>query len=777
MGSGTLAASDRNASPMRRTPPLARRGHGPPRILLVLLVLLALLATITSLQVWSRPAAARAGRAMERISFGAMGKVDPGPSSPEKDAARILYRAKHLFDGIKWTSWCGTRQGEKAIGHRIRVEFTSVRYPTLIEIINGDIHSPKAFKEGVQTRTLLLRYEGGERTFSLARNVVDAQSLRLSSPVGTRWLEIEVQQVHPGGAKRGPCFSDILIQEPKDLLSLKPEMRQEIQELVSGLKVTEAEELQGISTRLAEIGSPVNPWLLPLLREGTLPMQRKVVKLLPAVGGPQAGPALVESYEKSSDRALRKEVLQALLELKASSTVPFLLGLARGEDREMARLALLAMEGFGDPRTLQPFLKIVIYQEEELARIAIRHLIGFGSQAYRALLPYLGHPAMRIRERAVWAIGRINSPEARRALMRSLESGEARLVLAAMRGLGETGTDENFELLLLNADHEDGSVREAVADALGGFEGNEMAAEAAAKLARDGEPAVRRRALSSLMRLGQVAIRSLLALIRDASGEVLDEALDAATRLSQPQAGRVYVALLGDHREAVRDLALSLIEARGNEGLTELIHAMASEDPRVRFVSSRHLEELGEAALPAMVQQATASDDPAIRMMCFKAIARIGSPIVRRTVLKGLSDPSPEVQREALKAAGKIPWNGYFSKIPKILEDADRQTHLLAVEVAGGSRIEEALPVLVRQIEADHPNSIRIIWALGRLGDMRALPCLAKKARSQEAFTRQQVMAALGSLRSEESLGLLMEAMLDGDPMVRKAAEQALAGR
>ena len=84
------------------------------------------------------------------------------------------------------------------------------------------------------------------------------------------------------------------------------------------------------------------------------------------------------------------------------------------------------------------------------------------------------------------------------------------------------------------------------------------------------------------------------------------------------------------------------------------------------------------------------------------------------------------------------------------------------------------LPDEHERMEGGDRNSIRIIWALGELGDASAVPSLSKQLLSNEAFTRQIVVEALGKIGGNGATGLLMEAMVDPDASVRKKAELAL---
>lgn len=721
----------------------------------------------------AQAALADAGVPLQRIAAEAITGIDAGASNEEKDNGLPVFRPRHLVDELRWTAWCGAGRGEQAVGHRVRLELGTVHYVSQLELLNGDLRSPKKLAEGIQTKTLLLRWEGGERSFPLARNQTEPQVLELPGPTAMRWIELEVQEIYPGGG-HGPCFTEVALLEPKDLLALQPEMLEEIKGLVAQLRQPEA--AAAAATRLQAIGPPAAPWVVAALKEGDLQVTVQAVRILAAIREPSYAPLLEQTYRQSSAPELRREILTALGTLQAVSSVPFLVEVSRSDDREVARQALLAMADFGDGRTIQPFLRAVLEDDEEVARIAIRHLGSFGVKAYQALLPALSSPSRKVRERATWALGRIDHPAARQALLRQLQSGMLDLAVAGLRGLGEHDSEENLRIVALNVHHEQPEIRAAVADALGGFRSSEEAAGYLRELAEDDDAGVRQRALASLIRLMPGSEEVLLGLIRDAAAVRLDDALQAAGTLRGRDGVRLQIKLLGDRRPAVQEQALRLLDAQGPAGLDGLIRAMGDGDPRIRFVASRRVSELGERGLPMLMRNATTAEDPAIRQACFKAITQIGLPAAREAVAAGLADPVPEVRREALAAAARLPWTGYAAALPRLIEQESGSAHQQAVEVAGETRLREAVPILLRQLEGKHPNSIRIIWALGRIGDPQALPALAAKARAPEAFTRQVAVTALGGLPGEQPMRLLMEAMLDPDPMVRQAAEKALSG-
>ena len=144
-------------------------------------------------------------------------------------------------------------------------------------------------------------------------------------------------------------------------------------------------------------------------------------------------------------------------------------------------------------------------------------------------------------------------------------------------------------------------------------------------------------------------------------------------------------------------------------------------------------------------------------------------------MIAGLKSTNRRVRRAAVRAASRIPSDDYAGILVKLLDDEDDDVRLGAVEALGATREKSAVPVLITRLEGGDRNGIRILWALGEIGDGQALPVLAKQMKSSEAFTRQMVVEALGKIGGDEATSLLFDAMVDSDSSVRKKAESALA--
>jgi len=64
--------------------------------------------------------------------------------------------------------------------------------------------------------------------------------------------------------------------------------------------------------------------------------------------------------------------------------------------------------------------------------------------------------------------------------------------------------------------------------------------------------------------------------------------------------------------------------------------------------------------------------------------------------------------------------------------------------------------------------------ALGRLGDLRAVPHLAELAQDSEPVARHSAVRALGKLKAKDATQVIVSCLRDPEPMVRAAAAKSL---
>ena len=108
---------------------------------------------------------------------------------------------------------------------------------------------------------------------------------------------------------------------------------------------------------------------------------------------------------------------------------------------------------------------------------------------------------------------------------------------------------------------------------------------------------------------------------------------------------------------------------------------------------------------------------------------------------------SKEIELSILEALGRLGRSTEIPCFPLIgkLKDEDRQIRLQAVESLGKARCREALPALV-QLLKDDKSKYCVIWALGELGDTRAIPALNPLLESDDQYARYNARRALAKI-------------------------------
>ena len=680
------------------------------------------------------------------------------------------YRAIAAIDGVAWSAWGEGSIGD-GTGESIRVDLGGTRYLTRVGLVNGNSRDFKQWRAHGRAKTVKLRFRLVERDFSV-EDKQEMQYLDLGAPIETDFAEVVITSVYPG-ATDPTCFSEIALFEPTNVLELRPAIKEKIEAAVRDLRNPERADIG--ARALGEVGAPAIPWLVGLKADPSPETRRTVATILGQTASPAAGGVLVEIYESSPEREVRSAVLDALKGLHATDAVPFLTKVAEGEDAVFARKALLAMEGLGDKQTLKVFLRAVLHGDDAKAGVAIRHLEGFGDEAIKALKPYLRDRSDAVKARAVWATGRASGEKAYGALMKFINGGEPVIVLAALRGLGETRTPEAFDILAANADHDMPDLRAAVAGALGNFQ-TKAAAGLLGKIIRtDKEQSVREEAWRALTVAGRPGVAELKDFVEKGTPAQREEAFERLVLTPGTPALAALIDLMGDRRHDLKQRAIAALKERSDGGDKAIVQALGHEDSAVRFAVARYLASLGRRVVPSLLPIAMSAEDPALRVAALRVLGEVGDPRGVTALLKGMRDEQKEVRRAAVQAAARLPSKRYGDVLVALLDDPDDDVRLGAIEALGTGKYKAATPTLVDRLAAGDRNSIRIIWALGEMRDQAAVDVLAKQYRSKEAFTRQVTIEALGKIGGSQAMTVMMDAMTDPDRSVRRKAEGALA--
>lgn len=425
-----------------------------------------------------------------------------------------------------------------------------------------------------------------------------------------------------------------------------------------------------------------------------------------------------------------------------------------------------------------------------------------------------------VRSAAYVALGRLHDESVLPVLERCLTS-ETRPELRAdcLIAMGELGVPAALDHVLA-AFAEDPSilVRSRAVDVLGSFiDRRSVDALSAVVLASDRNPTLRRRAIQSLGRTGELAAG-------DALLQALEAPADEAERLSIVAAlGQVKAAAAaGPLQELLRQTAEPVLRAqivvalgaiRDGSSRPTLVEMLEDPVPAVRYLAVESLHAMGarDAAAPidALGRELTgqvrdgAADWPAhaaalvvqarTLVAVLRALIDLDPAKGEATMLEAAKLPTVdapaaaalavetalfECRRVALHGLGYVPSAAAAELLqgPQGLGHADyrmRATAARSLAVQGGP---DALARLLPSL-ADPSSEVRWTAALGlgRLADRRAVPPLLERLSDGSARVRREASLALGYLGDPAAKpGLQSVAAKDDAEAVRAAAAYAL---
>ncbi|HEV3024351.1 MAG TPA: PVC-type heme-binding CxxCH protein [Pirellulales bacterium] len=181
--------------------------------------------------------------------------------------------------------------------------------------------------------------------------------------------------------------------------------------------------------------------------------------------------------------------------------------------------------------------------------------------------------------------------------------------------------------------------------------------ELARRLA-DARPAVRRRSIEALGRLGEGAVDALEGVVRKAkSADARRNAVWAATRIEGAAARGVVRAALADRDETVRQAAIHSASVwRDQQALGRLIELLEGDSAQNRRAAAEALGRLGDkVAVEALLAATATPADRAVEHSLTYALIEIAD---QPATAKGLASPNALTQRDALVALDQMPQGG-----------------------------------------------------------------------------------------------------------------------
>jgi HEAT repeat protein len=260
----------------------------------------------------------------------------------------------------------------------------------------------------------------------------------------------------------------------------------------------------------------------------------------------------------------------------------------------------------------------------------------------------------------------------------------------------------------------------------------------------DGEYSVRSAAMTALEQINDIdslliALKSKYALLRISAAASLIGSADP--RILEPM-----IAALEDTDLSVRAEAKMCLSMAKETG--PLQAALRSGSPAIRRDVAQILGQIKDPDAIEPLAAALQDPDREIRGACVMALAEIDDPRTVEPLILALGDKDPLIRHDAILGLGRKRDPRASDALISVLKRGDSNQRRDAALAFGKSKEPAGVDALIGAL--DDPNSdtcIFAVWALGEIGDTRAMQPLVKKLHYFDPDVVQAVEQALGKLQ------------------------------
>jgi HEAT repeat protein len=281
-------------------------------------------------------------------------------------------------------------------------------------------------------------------------------------------------------------------------------------------------------------------------------------------------------------------------------------------------------------------------------------------------------------------------------------------------------------------------------------------------------PRIRRQAALAIGRVGlPEGVPPLVKLLADPDPEVRQIAAFALGLIGDPSARDALVGALRDPSPLVKGSAAEALGLIGDRSAADAVGQMAAE-----------IVQSGAVAQTPGPDADAARDTPvgALRLALFALVRLNAYDQLAAAVLDGAQ---PRVRWWPVAfALQRLEDPRALPALLTLAKDPHPYTRAFAAKGLGATKDRSAVPVLVPLVDGpDRPVAVEAIRSLGRLGDPAGAPPLLKLigATKADPQLRLEAVTAIGGIKGDGVIDLLLDVLGDPSPTVRAAAIRSLA--
>lgn len=563
--------------------------------------------------------------------------------------------------------------------------------------------------------------------------------------------------------------------------------------------------------------------LIGLLGDEDKTVRSKVCGALGMIGDPRAAEPLLEVAKDDVERYVRSDAAYALGRIADVESLPKLIEVLKEADQNErwgyqyavgsygtlafdAGVELLGSEKKGlrqaglsilsqthDTRAKQHVVKALDDTSQEVRMDAARAIGQLaGKDVVKALHDrYKKEKTEDVRSELLRAMGYIGDEKFLTVLIKASKDEANRLKAEAVRGLGAYKDQKAIEALIeaLGSDNE--WVREAAASTLAQLK-VPQAIKPLLGLLDDDDAYVRMTAIDSLGQIGDASVVPELAkLATDKDENVRRSVLRAMGYFGGEQAFEILVAGLDDEKEYVRETALrglgQIMRDREVKDIGPFMVAftkgLQDKDYYVKREAAYSLSEIllpfPEGVQEGLIRALDSADDYVLEEIVW-ALSRIDDPDVAERLLQIIKESKIGVDTSLEQAVASMDPGLVEGNLKDIAGSQDILSSASASLTLAYLASKEAQDILLPQLESDNDFTRQIaLSALGITGDEKAVPAVEKLLGDPDEDVVKEAIYSLGQIGRREKgavdLGKLM-ALLDSDNLRLSSAAASSLG-
>lgn len=587
-------------------------------------------------------------------------------------------------------------------------------------------------------------------------------------------------------------------------------------ELVRRLFTTkDTAELEQLAERLGIVGDDAAiDQVLPLVHDPSCRIQAALVQAFGAIGTEHAVDVLLELVRDRRD-SVRGAAAEALGRTGNVRGAPALIELATRAGDAAQLQAIGAIGALGEVaranegvlRDIVATLEQLASHPDEIAGHAMRALARLDTPAARAArIRLVDSPSLAVAASAIGALPeRDLDPELVDKLAAVARGGEPALAGAALEALARAG-EAGIAVMREVALHGAPDLRRVAIDLLGDSAGvaavdtlrtileteqGRVADEAADVLSRLDSDDAREALISAALAADDTGSRALEYLLRQ-QGPEIDQALLVVAKSDSRQRWEAVEHLVrGGNTEAIqlaiagarggeREQRLGAIEALAQAGTPEAVAAVVEVARGSDDIAEHALGILGttradDPAVAGLLRDAVRASDPGRAATAARALGNAGTGDARDALIGALASSDADIATNAAAALARF---RLTDDVTAALRGAARAHPELKSQVMT-QLLSSGSPVgieLAREALAggDGDQASRAIAALEQARTPAAFDALAQVARAGDPYLRAEAVASLGGSGDRRAAEVVAGLVRDGEPAVRVAAARTL---